>query len=178
MVHPVLQEMGLSCDELLDVIKRSDRCYMTVRGYVAERHLEKYLQQLKDTNRIDNFRFVNQEGKPDFEVSREGRTKSVECKNVLRGGEYSNGDLKVDFQRTRNQLGGGARTGRYYKLDDFDILAACEYNSTAKWEFKFIATSELPKGTIEGIICLIKAVHVPRDITGTKWTMNLDELVL
>ncbi len=39
--HPVEIEMGLPASEILDVIRRSDRCYQTVRGYVAERHLEK-----------------------------------------------------------------------------------------------------------------------------------------
>ena len=37
--HPVEVEMGLSAFEILDVIKRSDRCYQAVRGYIAERHL-------------------------------------------------------------------------------------------------------------------------------------------
>ena len=169
--------MALPAAEILDVIKRSDRCYQTVRGYVAERHLEKLLEGLVAAGRLPAFRFVNAEGQPDFEISVGGKPWNLECKNVLRGFAYSNGDLKVDFQRTRNQLGQGANTGRYYKTHDFDILGACEYNQTGKWEFKFVWTRDLPQVSVEGVRCIVKAVRVPRATAGGPWQTDLVELL-
>ncbi len=131
--HPVEVEMGLPAWEILDVIKRSDRCYQTVRGYVAERHLEKLLEKLKGSGAIQQSVYVNKDGQPDFRVTLHGQTKTIECKNVMSKTRYANGDLKVDFQRTRNQLGTGARIGRYYKVTDFDILSACEHNQCNSW---------------------------------------------
>lgn len=167
--------MSLPAHEILDVIKRSDRVYQAVRGAVAERHLEKLLEQLKSDGRIDDFRFTNKEGEPDFTVSIGPHTWRVECKNVLRGktGRYKSGELKVDFQKTRNQLGDGARTGRYYKASSFEVLAACEYNQTGRWEFKFVRTRDLPRVHVEGIDCLVKAVRVPQGDAMGRWTRHI-----
>jgi hypothetical protein len=176
--HPVEIEMGLPASEILDVIRRSDRCYQTVRGYVAERHLEKLLEQLKASGAIQDSVFINKDGQPDFRVTPlHGRTKTIECKNVMSKTKYANGDLRVDFQRTRNQLGSGARTGRYYKVTDFDILAACEHNQTGQWRFKFVRTANLPQVTVSGVQCLVKAVRVPPALNGTPWTENLLSLL-
>jgi hypothetical protein len=175
--HPVEVEMGLSASEILDVIKRSDRCYQAVRGYVAERHLEKRLEQLKASGAIQQSVFINKDGQPDFRVTLHGSTKTIECKNVMSKMRYANGDLKVDFQRTRNQLGSGARIGRYYKVSDFDILAACEHNPRGQWSFKFVRTADLPQVKVSGVQCIAKAVRVPPVIAGTRWTEDLVSLL-
>ncbi|MFA5861705.1 MAG: hypothetical protein WDA16_08415 [Candidatus Thermoplasmatota archaeon] len=95
--HAVELEMALSAREILDIIRRSDRVYQAVRGAVAERHLEKFLKGLKADRRIDGFRFVNEEGEPDFTVTIGPHTWRVECKNVLsnKSGRFANGDLKA-----------------------------------------------------------------------------------
>ncbi len=134
------------------------------------------MERLKLNGKIDSFTYVNAEGRPDFEVERGGHVKTVECKNVLKGFRYANGDCKVDFQRTRNQLGETARTGRYYKVTEFDILAACEFNQTRRWEFKFVRTAKLPIVLINGVECLVKAVRVPPATSGTPWVTDLAEL--
>lgn len=169
--HKVLLEMGLTCDELLDVIQRSDRAYQLIRGYVAEWHLEKHMGELKRRGKIDDFRYINREGKPDFEVRLGKRTVTVECKNARKGKPYRNGDFKVDFQRTRNTLEGGLQ--RFYRVADFDILAACLYNQTQKWEFVFIPTAALPIRVVKGVDCIEKNVHVPPETAGTAWTRDL-----
>jgi hypothetical protein len=176
-LHPVEVEMGLSAAEILDVIKRSDRCYQAVRGYVAERHLEKHLEQLKQSGTIQDFVFINKDGQPDFRVTVHGRSKTIECKNVMARTRYANGDLKVDFQRTRNQLGTSAQSGRYYKVTDFDILAASLHDLTGHWRFNFIRTLDLPQVTVSGTLCLVKAVRVPPSIRGTRWTEDLLSLL-
>ncbi len=169
--------MGLSATEILDVIRRSDRCYQAVRGYVAERHLEKLLEQLKQSGTIEDFVFIDRDGQPDFRVTLDGRTKTIECKNVMSKMRYANGDFKVDFQRTRNQLGSNAQSGRYYKATDFDILAASMHNEVGQWKFNFVRTSDLPSVTISGVRCLVKAVRVPSSAAGTTWTEDLLSLL-
>lgn len=166
--------MGLTCDELLDVIQRSDRAYQLIRGYVAEWHLEKHLGDLKRAGRIDDFRYINQEGKPDFEVRVGSRSSTVECKNVRRGKPYRNGDFKVDFQRTRNTLEGGLQ--RFYRVADFDVLAACLYNQTRNWKFVFIETARLPVRVVNGVPCIEKNVHVPPNLKQTGWVASLPDL--
>lgn len=167
--------MALSAHEILDLVKRSDRVYQAVRGAVAEVHLERLLAKVKEDGRIDDFHFTNKEGEPDFTVSIGPHTWRVECKNVLRSknGRYKTGELKVDFQKTRNQLGEGARTGRYYKASSFEVLAACEYNQTGKWTFLFVRTRDLPTVKVEGIECLVKAVRVPQGQDLGAWSRHI-----
>jgi hypothetical protein len=171
--HPVEIEMGLTAREILDVIRRSDRCYQAVRGYVAERHLEILVERLKDGGTIQGFERINQDGKPDLRVARGGRWQTVECKNVKTGDAYKNGDRKVDFQRTRNQKGAGATTGRFYKPDEFDVLAAASHTAAGVWTFKFIRVGNLPVVQVEGVTCCIKVVRVPKDMVGSMWSSDL-----
>lgn len=165
--------MALPAHEILDVISRSDRVYQAVRGAVAERHLEKHLAGLKAEGHISDFAFVSKEGYPDFTVSIGPYTWRVECKNVLAKTRFSNGDLKVDFQKTRNQLGTTARTGRFYKATAFEVLAACEYNQTRTWTFKFVRTKRLPTVRVDGIECLVKSVRVPQRGELEPWSTEL-----
>lgn len=165
--------MGLAANEILDVIKRSDRCYQTVRGFVAEYQLEKRIQRLVESGLIRSYLRINRDGKPDFSVELTGRSEFIECKNVKTSDVFKNGDRKVDFQRTRNQVGQAARTGRYYKPGEFDILAAAEHSSDGVWSFKFIRTKDLPTKVEEGVTVFQKVVRVPRVVHGTMWSTDL-----
>ena len=163
--------MGLKASEILDVIKRSDRCYQTVRGFVAERQLEIRLDALVTTGGLEVVHRINRDGQPDFRVSRGGRLQTIECKNVKSNDSYKKtGERKVDFQRTRNQLGAEGRTGRYYKPDEFDILAAAEHTSGGEWGFKFVRVARLPQVVVDGITCCTKVVRVPVVLKGTPWS--------
>ncbi len=163
--------MGLTAYQILTVIQRSDRCYQTVRGYVAERHLEVHLEGLKRAGVLLHARRIDTDGRPDFEVQVPGgELRTLECKNVMSGTIFASGEMKVDFQRTRNQLEGKA--GRFYRVEDFDILAACTHNVTKKWEFRFIRTVDLPRDSRGGPSALHKSVRVPR-VARAPWQDNI-----
>lgn len=51
----------------------------------------------------------------------------VECKNCSPR-RYANGDIKVEVQKTRATQGDPA--GRLYRLDQFDVVAACLFAPT------------------------------------------------
>ena len=48
---------------------------------------------------------------------------------------------KVELQKTRNSKDGTNTRG--YKRTEFDILAACLFNHTKRWEYLFICTPKL-----------------------------------
>ncbi len=56
--------------------------------------------------------------------------------------------LTIDFQRTRNardDTKGDGKMNRYYKHGELDIVAACLFSRTLKWEFIFCQAKHLPK---------------------------------
>lgn len=136
--HALAEEFQLTQDQLFDLIQSAPRLKMAVKGWVAEEHLRRYLSELPDISECTPLRA---EGQPDLQVRyRDSRPVLVECKNVLRK-TYSDGLARVDFQRTRASKSDPC--SRYYKPDDFDIVAACLHPHTEKWEFSFLLTGQL-----------------------------------
>ena len=138
--HALTTELKMPAKAVLDLIQNASRLKMAVRGWVAEHHLEAFLQTIpgvKDCRRLD------EEGGPDIEL----RFKSsgrllVECKNALRA-TAKGGIPRVDFQRTR-----ASKTdpcSRYYQPTDFHILAACLHAVTERSEYRFVPTMRLPE---------------------------------
>lgn len=137
--HALVQELGLTPDELFDLIQGTSRLRMAVRGWVAEQHL---VEELKQLDGVTDCARLLTEGQPDISLRwRGGAPILIECKNSLRV-TYSDGTPKVDFQRTRASKGDPC--SRYYRPSDFPVLAACLHAVTENWEFRFALTSELP----------------------------------
>ncbi|WP_164963513.1 hypothetical protein [Rubrivivax sp. JA1026] len=137
--HALTSELSMSSQQVLDLIQSASRLKMAVRGWVAEHHLEQYLQRVpgvRDCRRLD------QEGRPDIELRFRNRGPIlIECKNVLRQ-RAADGCPRVDFQRTRASKGNPC--SRYYQPEDFQVLAACLHAVTERWEYRFIPTKALP----------------------------------
>jgi hypothetical protein len=139
--HQLEELLGLTAAEVLDVISARFRLLAAVRGGVAEHHLERLLRQ-GVPRMFDQVTRVDEDGKPDFEVTFRGRVFRVECKNVLRRPPGRGGGIaRVDFQKTRASKGDPC--SRYYRRADFEVLAACLHPVRQKWEFVFTPTSAL-----------------------------------
>jgi len=132
--HKLEDELGISRDELLDVLDSAFRLKVAVRGRVAEHHLGKKLNALGG---ISSVRSIDEDGQPDIEVVYRKRAFRIECKNVRR--EIM--PPRVDFQKTRASKDDPC--SRYYAPSQFEVLAACMHPVTTKWDFTFCATSGL-----------------------------------
>ncbi len=133
--HELARLFDLTSAEILDIIKRRARLGIAVRGGVAEHHLQGSLDRSPAVTTAD---FLDEDGKPDFNVVlRTGKKLTVECKNVSPKLQ-ANGDAKVEVQKTRASK--GDRLSRYYRFDQFDVIAACMWPRTGKWEFRFLPT--------------------------------------
>lgn len=137
-VHPLELTLGLTAKEILDVLNGSFRLLVAVRGSVAERHL---LDQLHGIREVSDVRQLDADGQPDFEVRYRSRPFRIECKNVLRR-VRSDGVPRLDFQKTRASKKDPC--SRYYRRDQFEVLAACMHPVWERWEFEFAPTSVLP----------------------------------
>jgi hypothetical protein len=136
-LHELARELELDENEVLDLIAKTRRLKMAVRGWVAEEHLVRMLRKLEgvsDCSRIDA------EGGPDVTLRFEGgRPLAIECKNVLR--KAPQGIPRVDFMRTRASKSDPC--SRFYSPSDFDVVAACLHAVSESWEFRFARTSWL-----------------------------------
>lgn len=135
--HVLEAQFGIAAERILDLIHEEFRLAAAVRGSVAEHHLERYLRNVRG---IETVTHLHQDGEADFSIEYEGKSYKIECKNVLR--HMQGGRPKVDFQKTRAAKSNPC--SRYYGRSQFQVLAACLYPVTQKWEFRFVATSALP----------------------------------
>lgn len=137
-LHRLEQRFELNSREILDIITRRNRLEIAVRGGVAEHHLQAHLERAPDVRTI---RQIDEDGKPDFDVTlASGERVTIECKNVSPKRTKA-GAIRVEVQKTRASKGDPA--SRFYRLDQFDLVAACLWPVTGRWEFRFKATARL-----------------------------------
>jgi predicted transcriptional regulator len=82
MPHLLESEYGLTADELLNAINRRFRAKVTLEGAVAEVHLGKQIQRLKEAGIISRFESHDKDGYPDYTIWLPGDSHGqlVECK--------------------------------------------------------------------------------------------------
>jgi hypothetical protein len=137
-LHALATEFAVCEEEILNMIQAAPRLKMAVRGWVAEHHLG---ELLKNTAGVDSFCPIEEDGRPDFEVIYRGsRPILIECKNALRR-TLADGSVRVDFQKTRASKSDPC--SRFYRPEDFQILAACLHPCTERWEFAYRLTNEM-----------------------------------
>ncbi|WP_232074809.1 hypothetical protein [Phytohabitans suffuscus] len=131
-LHPLEEQFGMSSADILEMINKRLRLSVAVRGGVAEFHLERLLTADPSVAHVEP---LDVDSQPDFRVTlADGRVLTIECKNTSPE-RYANGDYRVEVQKTRASTGDPA--SRYYRVDQFDLVAACLYAPTKKWEFVF-----------------------------------------
>lgn len=162
--HPLEQMLGLSSTQLLDVLSEGNpRVLTAVRGRVAEYHLGVHLRGLPGVSAV---RVLDQDGPPDYSLTYRRKPFRIECKNV--GGRLVR--PKVDFQKTRAAKGNPC--SRYYAASQFEVLAACMYAVTKRWDYRFCATSALsPHKRCSGKL----SEHVY--VEGDAWMVSLSDIL-
>jgi hypothetical protein len=143
MPHKLEIEFRMTAYEILDVVLKNNRTLMNLKGAIAQEHLSRYLKDLMLKGIIENYESIDKDGQPDFKIKFRNKEFFLECKNVEKEKKGSK-DITIDFWRTRYQKTKGP-ISRFYHQNDFQVLAACLYNRTGKWEFLFIKTRALPR---------------------------------
>lgn len=143
--HPLERMFNASGWDILSAVERGFRAQVDVKGKLAEWFLYKRLNELTAQGVIESVTWYDTDGRPDFDVVVGGHTLRIECKNVRSGPNPKKygGDFRVEIQKTRNQLAGGPARG--YKVDEFEIMAACLFNQTGQWEYLFVRATDLER---------------------------------
>lgn len=138
--HVLEEQFALTSEQILDIIGGRNRLSVAVRGGVAEYHLE---QQLTGAPGIASVKRLDVDAMHDFDVTLDdGTLLRVECKNASPKTTAS-GRFKVEVQKTRASKGDAA--SRFYPVDGFDVVAACLFSPTGRWDFGFGRTAEMAR---------------------------------
>lgn len=138
--HVLEQQFALTSEQILDIIGGRNRLSVAVRGGVAEYHLE---HQLTGAPGIASVQRLDVDAMHDFDVTLDdGTFLRIECKNASPK-VSGDGSFKVEVQKTRASKGDPA--SRFYAADGFDVVAACLFSPTGKWEFRFGRTADMPR---------------------------------
>lgn len=138
--HVLEDQFALTSEQILDIIGGRNRLSVAVRGGVAEYHLEHLLETSPDIAAVER---LDVDAMHDFNVILTGgRLMRVECKNASPKTSAS-GSFKVEVQKTRASKGDPA--SRFYPVDGFDVVAACLFSPTGRWEFRYGLTSRMTR---------------------------------
>lgn len=142
LVHELEDLLKAPANDIMEAILKGFRAQVDVKGKLAELYLHRYLKSLEDGGIIQSLEWRDKDGLPDFAFKFKEKNYQMECKN-LRNEVYRTPvhSYKVEIQRTRNSKDGS--NTRSYRVDHFDILAACTFNQTGKWDFRFIRACDL-----------------------------------
>jgi hypothetical protein len=151
--HPLEQKFNASAWDILCAVERGFRAQVDVKGKLAEWFLYKVLEDLRATEVFDSVTWTDENGKPDFRLVGKAFDLTLECKNLRSDERYADGSYKLETQKTRNQkLKEGQQEQeprpkgtRWYKVSEFDIVAACLFNQTGRWEYVFARTTDLKR---------------------------------
>lgn len=165
--HELEQELGYGAREILDLIGGRFRLRAAARGAAAESHLQAQIRALRGITRVSG---IDEDARPDLEVVyRDRGPLYIECKNVLRRPTAS-GAPRVDFQKTRASKGDPC--SRYYRPEQFHILAACLHPVTGRWEYRFRETRTMdPHPSCPGHLSHRVVVE------GSLWATSLDDIL-
>lgn len=161
--HVLEEQFALTSEQILDIIGGRNRLSVAVRGGVAEHHLEHRLRQdpgIADVRRLDV------DAMHDFDVTTvAGELLRVECKNASPKLNAA-GEFRVEVQKTRASKSDPA--SRFYPVDAFDVVAACVFSATGRWDFWFGRTAEMQRHTS------FADRLAPIQVIGSAWTQTLD----
>jgi hypothetical protein len=152
--HPLEKKFNASAWDILCAIERGFRAQVDVKGKLAEWFLYKVLELDKAAGLFNSVEWNDEDGKPDFRLVSSGFDLTLECKNLRSEEKYADGNYKLETQKTRSQkeAGAGATAGvakqkgtRWYKVTEFDIVAACLFNQTGEWKYFFVRTIDLAR---------------------------------
>lgn len=168
--QPVERLLNASARDILDALENGFRARADLKGKLAELFAARYLDALQMRGVIDRYEWQDLDGEPDFIVwLRGGPAITVEAKNVRSG----TGPLRAETQKTRASK--GDPMSRYYRADQFDILAVCLYNRTGAWTYAFARIHDLRRlATDDRYLEVIQLIPQP---VSPPWTTDMAGLL-
>ncbi len=176
--HPLEERLNADAYDIMSAIQRGFRTIVDVKGKLAEYFVAQELERQVKQGVILSFDWHDADGQPDFSIVTPVGVLRLECKNVRSGRipkKYEPGYV-VEIQRTRNSKDGTPTRG--YLNTHFDILAACLFNQTGRWEYLFASSGVLAKRSGElGASGYLEIMHRVHTDSGSPWSPSLRDVI-
>lgn len=174
-VHPLLAKWKVTPMDIIEAVGHGFRAQVDVKGKLAEWMLFKELVVLRAEGSIQTIDWLDADDRPDFVLKVGRRDVVVECKNVrsLAAKERKDAPIRVEMQKTRNARDGSNTRG--YRTDHFDVLSACMFNRTGRWDFMHITIDGLATRP-EDPSCL-KVMHRVPEKPKAPWRSSILEAI-
>ncbi|WP_417375906.1 hypothetical protein [Gimesia maris] len=155
------KSVSLECKNV-EVIKTSNQKsrinylhFLQNEGYITTKHINQILEKLALADRSFHelnssqltkfFRLLPQNCRDSGLIKYQYSTSKIKCPSIGKLSDnkfieqFDSDKITIDFQRTRNSTDedGDNRRNRFYKKNEIDIVAACLFSRTLKWEFLF-----------------------------------------
>jgi hypothetical protein len=136
--------LNASARDILDALENGFRARADLKGKLAELFMSRHLDGLQRDGVIDRYEWFDQDGLPDFTIwFHDGTFMKLEVKNVRSG----KGKLRAETQKTRASR--GDPMSRNYRVDHFEVIAACLYNATGQWDYVFAKSTDLARNATD-----------------------------
>ena len=167
--HPIERMLSVSAHDILDALDNGSRARAELKGKLAELFAGRYLDGLQMRGVIDLYEWQDSVDEPTFVVwPRGGPAMTVKVQSVRPG----IGPLRIETQR----LGATIKDpmSRHYRVDEFDVVAACLYELTGEWTYIFARANELRRSAVDDRY--LDTIQVIRQPVGAPWTTDLTTL--
>jgi transcriptional regulator with XRE-family HTH domain len=173
--HPLLSAWKVSAMDIIQAVSHGFRAQVDVKGKLAEWMLFNELSRLQQAGSIQKFDWLDADDKPDFIVKAGANRVAIECKNVRSrtANQNDHTPIRVELQKTRNARDGSNTRG--YQTDHFDVLSACLFNRTGRWDFRHVAINKL--ATRPNDPSCLKIMHVVPAEAESPWHASLLEAI-
>ena len=148
----ILQELGLSVDELTTLVHSNPSLRGMVIGYAAEQKLQAYLQSSDAITYIGKPDDHDRQNKGDHVIEYRGQlltieSKSLQTRMVTRDGNIWRGRAQVDASDRRTVIlaDGSPFETTLLTVGEFDVLAVNCFAFGQGWNFVFAKNGDLPR---------------------------------
>lgn len=157
MPQDILTTLGLTPQELTEIVRENPSLRGFISGYISEYKLRKFFASDKRISNIRKYDDHDRSRKSDIVFTYKGEDISVEVKSlqtnsIRKEGNVFSGKTQVDASDKRPvKLPNGKTVSTTCLLvDEFDLLAVNLYSFESKWHFAFAKNSDLPRSNFRG----------------------------
>lgn len=152
-----LTTLGLTPQELTEVIRENPSLRGFLSGYISEYKLRKFFLSDERVSNVRKYDDHDRSKKSDIVFTYKGveisvEVKSLQTNSIRRNGDMFVGKTQVDASDKRPvKLPNGKTVSTTCLLvGEFDLLAVNLYSFDNKWDFVFAKNSDLPRSTFKG----------------------------
>lgn len=157
MTQDFLTTLGLTPQELTEVIQNNPSLRGFLSGYISEYKLRKFFMSDDRISNVRKYDDHDRSKKSDIVFTYKGvdisvEVKSLQTNSIRKNGDVFTGKTQVDASDKRPvKLPNGKTVSTTCLLvGEFDLLAVNLYSFNNKWDFIFAKNTDLPRSTFKG----------------------------